>query len=57
MDEMYLPMLQPLQFAKGWKEIPEHLVAITDLEPCPNKDCKEVSGNTHIIRQSVCFVF
>ena len=47
---MYLPMLQPLQFAKGWKKIPKGLVAITDLEPCPKKDCIEVSGNTHNIR-------
>ena len=38
-------MLQPLQFAKGWKEIPDDLVAITDLEPCPRKDCKEVTSN------------
>ena len=41
-------MLQPLQFAKGWKDTPEGFIAITDLEHCPNKDCEDVPGTIHI---------
>ena len=37
-----MPMLQPLQYAKGWKKKPKGFIAITDLKPCPYKDCTSI---------------
>ena len=37
--DLYLPMLQPLQFAKGWKTRHKGFIAISDLENCLHKDC------------------
>ena len=45
LEERYFPLLQPLQFAKGWKEIPKGFMAITELEFCDKKDCESTSGN------------
>ena len=43
--DLYLPMLQPLQFAKGWRKSPEGFIAIADLQSCLHKDCKDRKGN------------
>ena len=47
--DLYLPMLQPLQFAKGWKKKPEGYIAIADLESCLNKDC--VHNSSKLVAQ------
>ena len=43
--DLYLPMLQPLQFAKGWRKKPKGFIAVADLQSCLHKDCKDRQGN------------
>ena len=42
--DLYLPMLQPLQYAKGWKKRPKGYIAIADLRSCLQKDCEHRPG-------------
>ena len=42
--DLYLPMLQPLQYAKGWKKRPKGYIAISDLRSCLQKDCEHRPG-------------
>ena len=48
MKNIFLPILQPLQYAKGWKENPKGYYAITDLEICRGKDCKLDLGKSKL---------
>ena len=50
--DLYLPMLQPLQFAKGWKKRPEGYIGIADLESCLYKDC--VHDTSKDVEQILC---
>ena len=40
--DLYLPMIQPLQYAKGWKR--DGFLAITDLKGCNHKSCQQDLG-------------
>ena len=42
--DLYLPMLQPLQYAKNWKKKPKGYIGISDLRSCLQKDCAHRPG-------------
>ena len=47
-------MIQPLQYAKGWKK--DGFLAITDLKGCNHKSCQQDQGTYFIkIKEEIIF--